>query len=401
MTEIKDLLFAYTLGCLDKEDLLKFEDFLKNSDDVPEQQLGEYQNLTALLPTILNIETPSAKAKDKVARKLYRIKDEKREQSTKTESNPEITEPGIAEEKQKTSNQPSDDINEVLPEGTTREQNFSRFAPETEEIFPEENMAEEDIPDTLESDFYRPSQETQIRNRDFNSPADENEFVVDLGEENFHEEDATSDSVHETEMNTGNNFSETPKHAYTTANDDEKVEVKKKSYFGLIGAFLLFFLIVIGIIFAYLKISSDVKDYKNQVTKLNEEIKNLSAQYSGNKELQNILLSQDVKIINLDGTSINPSGFGKIIVSADNGRGFLQFSQMPTLDDNKVYQLWMNFGGSNYSLGVYNPAGKSESYTFNSPKLSKEYDTTFIVTEEPAGGSKNPGRKVFLTGKLK
>ena len=76
--EYSDLLFAYSLGCLDKEDLLELNEFFQTGNEFPWQELGEYQNLAALLPSILNMETPTEEIKDKVARKLYRIKNERR-----------------------------------------------------------------------------------------------------------------------------------------------------------------------------------------------------------------------------------------------------------------------------------------------------------------------------------
>ena len=80
--EYSDLLYAYSLGCLDKEDLLELDEYFQTANEFPWQELGEYQNLAALLPAILNMETPGHELKDKVARKLYRIKNERRPQKS-------------------------------------------------------------------------------------------------------------------------------------------------------------------------------------------------------------------------------------------------------------------------------------------------------------------------------
>ncbi len=82
MAEIKQLdysslLYAYALGCLDKDDYIKLIEYLSHSKDFPWQELGEYQNLAALLPSFLNIEEPPNGLKDRVARKLYRLRDTK------------------------------------------------------------------------------------------------------------------------------------------------------------------------------------------------------------------------------------------------------------------------------------------------------------------------------------
>ena len=63
--EYNDLLHAYALGCLDKEDLLNLQEFLGEGGELSWTDLGEFQNLAALLPSILNMESPSLEFKDK------------------------------------------------------------------------------------------------------------------------------------------------------------------------------------------------------------------------------------------------------------------------------------------------------------------------------------------------
>ncbi len=70
-------LYAYALGSLDKEDLISLLEYFEAGKDYPWQELGEFQNLTSLLPSFLNIEDPPAGLKDRVARKLYRMRESK------------------------------------------------------------------------------------------------------------------------------------------------------------------------------------------------------------------------------------------------------------------------------------------------------------------------------------
>ena len=75
-SEYYELLYAYTLGCLDEDDLINLKQYLSSSEDYYWQELGDFQNLSALLPSILAIEKPDPEVKDRVARKLYRIRNE-------------------------------------------------------------------------------------------------------------------------------------------------------------------------------------------------------------------------------------------------------------------------------------------------------------------------------------
>jgi len=68
-----ELIKARTLGCLTKDEDAEFNEYMESGEDFPWDILGEYQNLTAMLPTLLKVEVPAPELKDNVARKLYKI----------------------------------------------------------------------------------------------------------------------------------------------------------------------------------------------------------------------------------------------------------------------------------------------------------------------------------------
>jgi hypothetical protein len=73
------LLHAYSLGCLNNDDFQRLRNYMESRGDYPYLELGEYQNLVALIPSILEIETPPKSVKESIARSLYAIKDEAKE----------------------------------------------------------------------------------------------------------------------------------------------------------------------------------------------------------------------------------------------------------------------------------------------------------------------------------
>jgi hypothetical protein len=83
MENINDLIYAYSLGCLDNEELKRLKEYLDSGEYNNIQELGEFQNLASLLPSTLKIEIPDPQLKDNVAKKLYRLKDEIRAQRQK------------------------------------------------------------------------------------------------------------------------------------------------------------------------------------------------------------------------------------------------------------------------------------------------------------------------------
>jgi len=71
-----DLIKAKTLGCLTKDEDAELKEYMESGEDFPWDALGEYQNLTATLPILLQVEVPDPELKDNVARKLYKIIEE-------------------------------------------------------------------------------------------------------------------------------------------------------------------------------------------------------------------------------------------------------------------------------------------------------------------------------------
>lgn len=66
-----EMIQAKALGCLDSKDRKELNEFLNLGGEFPWKDFGEYQNLAALLPIILEIEAPDVSVKDKVAQKIY------------------------------------------------------------------------------------------------------------------------------------------------------------------------------------------------------------------------------------------------------------------------------------------------------------------------------------------
>ena len=71
-----DLMYAYALGCLDDNQVLNFKELTVSDDNFAWDELGEFQNLAALMASILTVEIPKPEVKEKVAQKLYSLKNE-------------------------------------------------------------------------------------------------------------------------------------------------------------------------------------------------------------------------------------------------------------------------------------------------------------------------------------
>ena len=100
------------LGCINKEDSDTLRLSKENDENFPFKELGEYQNLIALLPSTLMLEFPSNELKDKVVMKLYSIREEIK---AKVEARKAAEEPLELVEEEKVNLEEVEEIEEEIP----------------------------------------------------------------------------------------------------------------------------------------------------------------------------------------------------------------------------------------------------------------------------------------------
>ena len=160
-------LYAFALGCLDKGDFIDLMEFIDGGGSFPWQELGEYQNLCSLLPSFLHLEEVPIGVKDKVARRLYRYRDEKKAGLTAevpANSSPFArTRTSVGEKAKKTS---SIEIINPIPAATTKEDDEIEIPDGILETFSPRRKVEGG----------RPSQETQAAGRSHQTIPDRNKY---------------------------------------------------------------------------------------------------------------------------------------------------------------------------------------------------------------------------------
>lgn len=413
--EYYELLQAYALGCLDKPDLDKIKNYLDAGGEYPWQELGEFQNLAALFPAILNMEIPGPQLKDKVARKLYRIKNEKPGKITSDKQAPSkpitpVVEPEINPQKKDEGLSNLFDQNRTTIENEYYYDEDAAPSKEFQKLEEKENKAE---PQQKIQEFEIVTAKTKEEPPQIETDRTEIELLkTDYGNSVTQEDESLQEDLSNLEIEKNppeeNIFpgkQATPKvtikerQPYSSFRERE-IAPKKSSKGGIIFASILFVIVAAGLIFVYLKISTDVTVYKTSVDKLNQQIKTLSSQVNNNQDLQKLLLTKNVKIVNLTGTPVNQFGYGKLIISFENSKGYLQLSDVPVLPADNSYQLWININGKYTSLGSFTPSEKVQYFPFTIPELTNDGTTKFMVSEEPSEGSVRPSGKVVLTGTL-
>jgi anti-sigma-K factor RskA len=384
--EYSDLVSAYSLGCLDKADLLELNEYFQTSNEFPWQELGEYQNLAALLPAILNTESPRQELKDKVARKLYRIKNERQPNRVFGNITPV---PSINRNEQSSSAGEKEDLPDY----------FEQSKPPANTGIPE--SGENSKNDLTEKDT-QPNSTLKVENIQDEIP--DEEIPANITPEI--EDDAKINKIDTMEIELKRVSAR--RKAITNKGEKKPYQLhglsepksEKKGRGGIIFLIILLVTLLAGFIYFYMNYSSNIEIYKSGVEKLNKQVSDLTNQASVNKEVQKILLMKDAHIINLYGSSFDKEGYGKIILSFESSSGFLQLSNLPELKNGMSYQLWMTADGKTVSLGNFIPVNNSYYFPVTFPVQNYKGEIKFFVTMESSSGSPKPSGLVYLIGML-
>jgi anti-sigma-K factor RskA len=103
-----------------------------------------------------------------------------------------------------------------------------------------------------------------------------------------------------------------------------------------------------------------------------------------------------LRVVNLRGTPAAPYATGMLVISINGEHGTLVVDDLPGLEDDQQYQLWLvNDYGQRTSGGVFSVHDGYASMWVNSPQPLESYPA-FGVTIEPVGGSPAPtGERVL------
>ena len=414
--DYQDLISAFAFGCLDYEEQSSFLDNLSYDKNFNWYELGEFQNLASLLPSILTIEKPGDDVKAKVAQRLYSYKDEIRAKKKRLTQETIEKEPEI----KKATEKPIPPVKDKVPKQDTIEDikiNYEDDKPLKKETIKTDTEEIEIVTSEKKNDnLLRPSHATQISGRDFKS------F---LNKKDRHKEEVKPTSVEKSKTITAKKDVVEKKEEIkidekkiTAKPEKEKVEPTKKSTYVPLRdrktyleppaknygpvIFILFILMIAGFLWLYFSTDSRITNLEQRIDRLKFELSGLTISFKKNSDLQELLTTKNVTIINLEPTRISKNSYGKLIISFDKNQGFYQMFNMPKLEKNMSYQLWVNVSRSYFSLGVFSPIedDNPEYYTFKLPQLSGKQKIKFLVTKEQKLGADKPGRLIYLQGQL-
>ena len=107
-----------------------------------------------------------------------------------------------------------------------------------------------------------------------------------------------------------------------------------------------------------------------------------------------------MRAVTLQNTETAPTASGFVIISSDGLQGVLVVDELPKLDEQYEYQLWLEQNGSTTSGAVF-PVDETgyRGLRIEAPQSLNLYSSVRI-TIEPAGGSTAPTGDTVLNGSL-
>lgn len=135
-----EIICAFAAGCMDKNNFVHLKEYMRDDKDLPYEDLGELQNIMAMIPIILEVEVPDPSLKSKVAKKLLEITDEIKSKK-KAEKKRITTEKSEVKPENKPLHQTSERITHVPTAGNKRaEDDLLIKKNREEEVFPEKQI---------------------------------------------------------------------------------------------------------------------------------------------------------------------------------------------------------------------------------------------------------------------
>ncbi len=441
--DFASLLHAFSLGCLEREDYDLMMEYFKSNQDYPWQELGEYQNLVALLPSFLNIESPDSRVKDMVARKLYRLRDQQRPQR-----NTQIISPAsplqhknlfqrIETDEQKLFSQISPPLSPEEVSEPEPESNYDSFEPtnpkinRTSDFEPvsseKENpiLATEKEPEDT-TDYSSPfaSEKSAKEEAPFSSYSDESTTGSSFSSNFDNIESGSKDTSDSSDYSFESSLSKYPLSGESAAKTDEdfssftsetiidepapdeakeKPEVKQVKSGASTGFVFFMFIVLAGAIGGvYYFLSKDFKTVtQNQHAKYETIVQSLKNELSNTKEIDALLASINLQMVNLKSTPKASGAYGKVLFDSVTRKAMLQVVNLPVLSSDKTYQLWIVSNGQKYSAGLYEVTSSRQYFPIaNFGGLALTGSTSFIITEEILAGGEKPSKDVYLAGQI-
>ncbi|MDP2035936.1 MAG: anti-sigma factor [Ignavibacteria bacterium] len=366
---IHEMVAAYAVGCMDKQNFVQFKDYIQEGGELPDGELGELQNIIAMIPVILDLEKPHPAIKDMVAKKLIGIKDEIKakiinERNTIVGTNPRLTTALVNATKTPT------------PPTVKPPANTPTFQTKVIGVKPKVDFPEEELTNTF-------ADESIEKRKTGKTPPPKPRLT-----------EIKSVEIDEPKLNTQHITQE------VASVPDERFSQNVLPIVGLIISLLLITILGYFVFSSYQKLNNRLDDLQGELNSMRSQLTNSNSFVTNNSALVEFFNYKDINVFNLTSADPTVKATAKILLSFSEKEGLIQFKNMPMLQNGQVYQLWAETKGQSYSLGTYQPAGGEYLRLTAFPFLPKEQISAYKITVEQAAGVTTPSAVLLSSNSI-
>ncbi len=332
--QIKEMISAFAIGCMDRKNYKQFRKYLEKRGNLPKGELGDLQNIISLIPTILEVELPSAELKNELGKRLIQIQ---KDINSK-----------VVENRRETRIEAEEDF--VLRDASTK-------------VFSVGEMRNTKMEKTIAEEYPKPAPFKPISKK--------------------------TDRV--SRLN--------------TIAEPTKTESNKINKIHLVITGILFVLIVI-LFFIFSGRISKLEDananLNNKVIKLRTDLTRTDNFVTQNMEFVEFFNNPYIEIIPLKGANKNLSASGRLFIAFGSGEGLLQLQNMPHIESDMNYQLWLVSKTETFSLGTFEIKPDKKYMPISEiPFMMKEDIKMFRITKEKKGETLVPTGETVLFGAIR
>lgn len=361
---IHEMVAAYAVGCMDKQNFVQFKDYIQEGGELPDGELGELQNIIAMIPVILDLEKPHPAIKDMVAKKLIGIKDEIKakiinERNTLVNTNPRI-------------------------------------------ITPPSKVTKLSGPPTVKSQSSTPTFQTKVAGSKSTFQFPEEQLSNTFADESIEKKRASKNTL--PPLNTiGQRAVEVDEPKLNTQQitqeiatvPEEKLSPSVLSIIGLIISLLLITILGYFVFSSYQKLNNRLDDLQSEINTMRSQVASANSFVVNSAALVEFFNYKDISVFSLTSADPNVKATVKVLLSFSEKEGLVQFKNMLPLQNGQVFQLWIENKGQSYSLGTYQPVSGEYLRLTAFPFLPKEQISAYKITIEQGAGVTTPSATVL------
>jgi hypothetical protein len=382
---IHEMIAAFSVGCMDKQNFVQFKEYMQQDGELPDGEMGELQNIVAMIPIILDIEIPHTSIKDKVAKRLIEIKDEIKAKI--------LNERKSSSTFSKTFTVPIEGQDEISFKNTKTQS----FSPRLTNInLKQTRTSKDDFAEYLEK------KKTKTLTKDqtgIKAETTNQEFVAaplpPVKEDTFESIPKKPETYVQTkaeEVKTS-----------TVQNINEAEENKPSSWVAILSIIISLLLFTVLGYYSFI----NIQKLNNKITDLQNELNTAKDQLSAaNNFLENYYAlveffnNKDIVVINLQAANDSISNSAKLLLSFSEKSGLIQFKNLKNLQTDKAFQLWAVRRNQAVSMGVFQPSGNEFLRITQFPPMPKEQIDYYKITIEPTNGASEPSSNLVLTSQF-